>query len=120
MMHTDRVWCVNAVESAEELAHKLTEMTWCSCTAFELGSYLWLNDSTCPDGAQEFAVVKKLRIEGKLLQVESITFSWCDEATALKFIRQTLDGHDDNNEFSVQIDPALETPAEHGRCHLCA
>ena len=36
---------------------------------------LWLNDSTGPDGAQEYAVVR----EEDLMQVESIPASWCSE-----------------------------------------
>lgn len=56
MLHKNRRWCVTPVASAEELAEKLTEMTWCGCSGFRLGGYLWLNDATSPDGAQEFAV----------------------------------------------------------------
>ena len=120
MFHHRRVWCVSPVASAEELAKKLTEMTWCCCTAFELGDYLWLNDSTSPDGAQEFAVLKKDGGNGKPVQIESITFGWCDEATALEYIRTTLAGKDDNNTFRREVDPVLQSPAEHGRCAHCA
>ena len=77
MMHDNRIWCVSAVESAEDLARKLTEITWCGCTAFELEGYLWLDDATSPDGAQEFSVLKKC-VDGTFVQIESITFSWCD------------------------------------------
>ncbi len=62
MFHERRVWSVSPVASAEELAKKLTEMIWCCCNAFELGGYLWLNDSTCPDGAQEYAVYAALAV----------------------------------------------------------
>ena len=120
MFHHRRVWCVAPVASAEELAKKLTEITWCLCNAFEIGGYLWLNDSTSPDSAQEFAVLKKDGGNGKPVQIESITFSWCDEATALAFIRSTLDGYDDENEFRKEVDPVLQSPAEHGRCAHCA
>lgn len=118
MMHDDRVWCVSVVESAEDLARKLTEITWCGCTAFELEGYLWLNDATSPDGAQEFSVVKK-RADGTFVQIESITFSWCDFDAALRFIKATLAGEDDENDFSRDVHPALESPEEHGRCHHC-
>lgn len=43
MFHRSRVWCVTPVASAEDLAEKLTTVTWTCCTAFELGDYLWLN-----------------------------------------------------------------------------
>jgi hypothetical protein len=50
MFHQNRVWCVTPVSSAEELARKLTTVTWTCCTAFELGGYLWLNaDFRGPD-----------------------------------------------------------------------
>lgn len=120
MFHEKRVWCVGPVASAEELARKLTEMTWCCCNAFAIGDYLWLNDATCPDGAQEYAVLKRDGGNGKPVQIESITFSWCDEATALAFIQSTLDGYDDDNEFRKEVDPILQTPAEHGSCGHCA
>lgn len=95
-------------------------MTWCCCNAFELEGYLWLNDSTCPDGAQEYAVLKRDGGNGKPIQIESITFGWCDETTALNYIRDTLAGKDDDNTFRREVDPVLQTPAEHGRCHHCA
>jgi hypothetical protein len=56
MFHTDRVWSVTPVESAEDLARKLPEHTWTACTAFELGGYVWVNDATSPDAGREFAV----------------------------------------------------------------
>ena len=120
MFHDDRVWCVTPVDSAEELARKLMETTWTCCTAFELGGYLWLNDAMSPDGAQEYAVLKRNGPNGRTLQIESITFSWCDQATALEYIRQTLRGEDDENEFAREVSPVLQSPSEHGRCCHCA
>jgi hypothetical protein len=120
MLHAKRVWSVSRVESAEDLARKLTTITWTCCTAFELGNYLWLNDATSPDGAQEFAVVKRVGPHGRPLQVESVTFSWCDEATGLEHILRTLRGEDDDNDFAHEVSPSLQTPAEHGRCCHCA
>lgn len=72
MLHNDRVWCVAAVESAEELARKLTETTWCCCTGFQLGDYLWLNDATGPDGAQEYGVCRQ-QSDRRFLQIESLS-----------------------------------------------
>ena len=120
MFHRDRIWCVTAVTSAEDLARKLTETTWTCCTAFELGGYLWLNDATSPDGGQEYAVVKRYGPAGQPLQVESITFSWCDYETALEYIQRTLHGDDDENDFAREVAPTLENPNEHGRCCHCA
>ncbi len=119
MMHSDRIWCVVPASSAEELARNLTEGTWTCCSAFELGGYLWLNDSTCPDGAQEYAVLKRVGPQGRPIQVESITFSWCSFADALEYIQRTLRGEDDRSEFAREVSAVLQSPAEHGRCCHC-
>jgi hypothetical protein len=120
MFHQNRVWCVTPVSSAEELARKLTTVTWTCCTAFELGGYLWLNDATSPDGGQEYSVLKRVGPNGRPLQVESITFSWCTTEQALEYIQRTLRGEDDGNDFAREVAPALETPDQHGRCGHCA
>ena len=119
-MHNQRVWCVSPVGSAEELARKLTETTWCCCTGFSLGGYVWLNDATSPDGAQEYAVTKLAEGERRPVQIESITMSWCDYDRALELIRKTLRGDYDDNDFAVEVSPVLQTPEEHGRCPHCA
>lgn len=69
MLHRGRVHTVTEVASAEELAAMLVERSWTLCTGFRHAGLLFLNDSTGPDGAQEYAVVRNGR------QVESITFS---------------------------------------------
>lgn len=120
MLHENRVWCVAPVADAAELARKLTEYTWCSCNGFELGGYLWLNDSTSADGVQEYAVVKRSGPHAQMLQLESITFGWCTYERALAHIERTLSGEDDGNDFAVPVSPRLQTPKEHGRCHHCA
>ncbi len=119
MMHRNRTWMVNPIESAEELARTLTDHNWTLCTAFELGGYLFLNDATSEDGAQEYAVVKRLD-DGTFLQVESITFGWCRFDRALEHIRRTTAGHDDRNDFASVVRPRLESPEQHGRCPHCA
>lgn len=98
---------------------KLTDQTWCLCTGFELGGYWFLNDATHEDGAAEYGVVKIEGPDGRPLQIESITFSWCDCAHALALIEHTLRGEDDENDFAVVVTPRIETPQEHGQCHLC-
>lgn len=120
MLHRDRRWVVQEAESPEQLAHDLTERTWCGCNGFKLSGYLFLNDATCADGAQEFAAVKRAGPDGKMLQVESITFSWCSYDSALKLIRQVVTGEYDDPDYAAVIEPRIETPEEHGRCHLCA
>ena len=80
MMHTNRRWSLCPLATAEELAEKLTKSTRTLCTGWEYGGLWYLNDSSGEDGAQEYAVV----YGG--VQIESITFSWCTEAEALRHI----------------------------------
>lgn len=145
MMHTNRVWCVVAIATAEELADKLTQGTWCCCSGFELDGYLWLNDATCEDGGQEYTVIRKpTETDPTYRQVESITASWCSPAQLLRYIHDVHSGtaaieYDDGPEVIAKsiaeladsvgaldqltgpiVYPKLETPEEHGRCPHCA
>ncbi len=77
MCHEHRVFCVETVPTVEELAAKLIGYVWCLCAGFQLASSpdtLFLNDSFSPDGAQEYAVLR--RLNGRWCQVDSITFGW--------------------------------------------
>ena len=112
MLHKHRRFVVVDVATAEELAHKLTQYTWCGCNGFRLGELLFLNDSTSPDGAGEYAVVRQGR------QIESITFSWCDEPKALDYIRRLAAGTLGADYGAITN--VIETPAQHGTCHHCA
>lgn len=120
MLHQDRVWSVEIVNSIEELTMKLFETTWCGCTGFELQGYLWLNDSSSPDGAQEFGVIKQDGPDGPFCQIESITVSWCqlDELQAL--IEKVHFGNLDNAPWRRVIQPTLQSPSEYDRCTHCA
>lgn len=123
MLHADRVWCVSEVESAEALAKALAETAWCCCQAFQIAGhprYIWLNDSTSPDGAQEYAACRLGLAKGDLRQLESITFGWCEFDKSLQHIRHTLRGDDDNNEWARPITATIQTAKEHGRCGHCA
>lgn len=118
MLHKQRKWTVEIVPSVEDLAEKLVDHCWCGCNGFKLGDYLFLNDSTGGDGAQEYGVVKAK--DGKFVQVESITFGWCDRNKAEEYIRQAISGEWDNVDWASEIKPTIETAEQHGRCHLCA
>jgi hypothetical protein len=113
MLHKNRRFVVVDVASPEELAEKLTQHTWCGCNGFRLGELLFLNDSTSPDGAQEYAVVRGGR------QIESITFSWCTVAEALGHVRQLLDGTLGEDALGA-VSNRIESPAQHGTCAHCA
>jgi hypothetical protein len=120
MMHKARRWSVVPVASAEELALKLTEHTWCCCNGFELGGYWFLNDATGADGAQEFAAVKKAGPDGNPWQIESITFGWCNYDRALELIQRVLRGEYDRADWARPVAAAIESPEQHGRCAFCA
>jgi hypothetical protein len=124
MMHTKRCWGVGPAASADELARKLTQSTWCLCTGFYVvghEEYLFLNDATHEDGAGEYAVLKGRIGSTIYVQVESITFSWCKFAEALAYIQQAITGQMDESDFKTTL-PQLrvQTLDEHGRCGLCA
>lgn len=123
MMHSNRVWSVSEVATAEELAEMLVKTVWCCCSAYRVAGhpdYVWLNDATSEDGAQEYAVCRIGPEEGQLTQIESITFSWCTVDKAERYIRSTLDGHDDDNDWARPVSATIQTAEEHGRCPLCA
>lgn len=120
MMHAHRQWVVTPVASPEELAHKLTEHSWCGCNGFNLNGYLFLNDATSPDGAQEYAIVKQVGPDGQPWQVESVTFSWCDFDRALQIICEVTSGAADDHPWARRVAPQLETVEAHGRCRHCA
>lgn len=120
MLHSKRIWGVYPVESTEELAAKLTQYTWTCCTAFELSGYLFANDATSGDGAQEYAVLKPYRVGDDLTQIESITFSWCTELRALELIHRVLSGDFDSMSYGVVSRNRFQAACEHAVCPMCA
>lgn len=122
MMHEHRRWGLGPLPTAEELARKLTGSTWCLCTGFYVvghEQYLFLNDATHEDGAGEYACCKKIGSD-RFLQVESITFSWCDESQALAYIQKTLSGEYDQSDFATPLTLKVEPLDVHERCRFCA
>ncbi len=120
MLHRKRSWVVYSVADAESLAEKLTQSTWTCCQAFELGGYIFANDATCPDGAQEYAVLRGRGEPSGLVQIESITFSWCRQERALELIRRVASGEFDGNQYGVVARNRFQTAAEHRSCLHCA
>ena len=120
MFHQKRRWSVSPVASAEELADKLVHHSWTLCTAFELNGYLFLNDATSEDGAQEYGVVKRpTEADPVFRQVESITFSWCDLDQARNYIEAAVSGRYDGPECP-EVKPFIESSKVHSYCALCA
>ncbi|MBO3462860.1 hypothetical protein G7B40_031525 [Aetokthonos hydrillicola Thurmond2011] len=124
MLHDKRAWTLTEIVTPEDLAKKLTSSTWTGCTGFTLGKLLFLNDATSADGAQEYAVVIKDK-EGKFLQIESITFSWCSYDRALEMITALLENStsiaigENIPSWSTQVSPRIEPSKEH-QCSWCA
>jgi hypothetical protein len=115
-MHLHRVWAVSDLDcTPEELADKLAEHSWTLCTGFRCGDVYWLNDATSEDGAQEYAIVRV----ADLVQIDSITASWCDKADLIGYARQYGRGAADFNLTISRLAPAnIAHPS--GSCHLCA
>lgn len=109
MMHRRRRWCMpserKAIPAAVEL---LIEHTWTLCTAFLVGETLTLpNDSTSPDGAQEYAVVRDGR------QIESLTVSWMKPERLLAVLQKL----DTEGGTGGVVTIATHAPGDHcGHC----
>src|SRR5262245_30419296 len=114
MVHKTRRFCIVAADSAEELAHTLTERDWCRCCGFQLGDLLFLNDSFGGDSVAEYAVVRAG------VQFESITFGWCSLAEAIANIRQCQATGPPDYPMEVPVDNRLEGIGSHGTCGHCA
>ena len=131
-LHKKRRWVVQPADSVEWLAEQLIGHSWCSCQAWSLGGYLFLNDQTSADGAFEVAIVKPPATQGdQWFQVESVTFGWLRGKYKLSVIEQArhcieaavAGKFDPGQPGSVAwpIDPCcVETPEQHGRCVHCA
>ena len=124
MMHTKRRWVLSPAPTVDELARMLTQRTWTLCSGFYVEGhpeYLFLNDATHEEGAGEYGVCKRFG-DSHFLQIESVTFSWCDASEGAEHIRAALAGEYDAHDFAREVDLKcrLDKPEEHGRCHLCA
>jgi hypothetical protein len=75
MLHKTRVWGEPVAVTLDEFAEKVTGSTWTNCTAWKVGPYVFVNDATGGDGAQEYAVLFRTA-EGEWWQIESWTCSW--------------------------------------------
>ena len=113
MMHLSRKWHVGGETDPATLAEKLTAHTWTVCTGFRCNGYLWLNDATSENGAQEYAVV--LEADGS--QVESVTASWCTEARLLEIVQRIQAGeHEAFGSWRLDLEQLLPVGLTCGRC----
>ena len=114
MMHEKRVFQVRSYEDLDALVADLYRCSsWTGCTGFLWNGLLFLNDSTGPDGAQEYAVVR----ERDMLQVESFTVSWM-KPERFKELAQEVAKPAWPHTYRV-VSNRIEDPVGH-RCGLCA
>jgi hypothetical protein len=73
MKHPNRAYGVTEVPDLKTLANNLFHYSWSRCTGYQLGNYLFLNDSLSNDGVQEVAVFKQIELD--CIQIETITIS---------------------------------------------
>mgnify|MGYP003145510460 CR=1 FL=1 len=121
MMHKNRIWQIKDVDSAIELAADLKAATWTRCSGWRFGDTVWLNDSTCEDGLQEYAVLRD-EDHGNYRQLESITVSWCETGQLVESSTQMADAPDEqfmSGTFGIHR-LNVQAHAQHGRCPLCA
>ena len=114
-----RKWCVEDVPDAETMAHELKRHASLTlCTGFRVHGYLFLNDATHEDGAQEYAVLK----EATFVQIEWLTVSWMSFDDLRATIQAIVASADDDQALAtfVSVTPdQIQTPAQHGRCGYC-
>ncbi len=125
MFHKTRTWKLAQFPNVI-LADKLSNNSWTLCQGFEskVKGVLFLNDSLSEDGAQEFAVVYTENYT-ECIQIESITFSWCDEKEALKLIKECereVRNKKKDKDKSFQLEQKLKLNldlSENHKCYLC-
>lgn len=121
MMHTKRVWGVVPAEDPQDLATKLTEMSWTLCSAFETAAgTIWVNDSTNPDALQEYGVLRsRPGPDGSQVwqQVESITVTWCSQEKLRSYIEEADTGLYDEEDYGTVTERQLDR--DHRPCPHC-
>ena len=119
MLHSRRIWSLVEAELTETLAFDLSQRVWPGCHAVAFCGYVFANDSTSPDGAQEFAVLKPHPDGEVFVQIDSITFSWCNESRAKEWIELVSSGTFDIHDLARVSRDRFQVPAAHGACPLC-
>lgn len=108
MMHKSRAHSLTTIATLDDLTEKLTDHTWTTCTGFAWRSLVILNDSTGPDGAQEYAIVKGG------VQVESLTVSWMKRERLAEILTR-LDAEEPTDTYGrVEVRPHPK-----GSCAAC-
>jgi hypothetical protein len=91
MMHKHRTYFIRKCQSFKELAELLFNHSWCLCTGFQVGNYLF--------------------------QIESLTVSWVESEVELIEMFAELGRDPPPIHFKVNV--KIDTSENH-RCELCA
>ena len=120
MLHKDRHWNLEGVDSPETLACMLTEFTWPLCQAMQLGQYIVANDSASAQAGQEYAMLRPDPDDCSwLIQVQYITLSWCTEAAATEILRALARGEYDLHRLDQVSSGRFASTERHGFGPLC-
>ena len=112
MIHKDRVFGVKYISDIKTLANQLFHYTWTGCTGYQLGDYLFLNDSLTPYGEQEFAVFRITNLD--YIQIESITV-WTSNVEHLEgILSQSIKSRMNLGTYKLKLEDVLEHC-----CDLC-
>lgn len=124
MVHKGRTFCIVGKHTPNSFAEEIKSVsTWTLCTGFQVGAYLWVNDSFTEDSAQEYAVIKMEKDErgkdgvGEVIgrQVESVTVSWCTIQRLEEIVREIEAGGEvDMHEQKIKCEGGKH------HCELCA
>jgi hypothetical protein len=111
-LHKQRVWNEPVEVTLEEFADKVTRYTWTTCSAWRVGEYVFLNDATSGDGAQEYAVlIADPDRPGGWLQVESWTCSWMEPREVVSYFAKLP-----TSPFRTPVDVRIEKHVTSARC----
>lgn len=118
MLHTERQFAVREVETLDELVVELATKDWCCCCAFRWGRWLFCNDSTGPDGAQEYGLFDMEMTPPR--QVETFTIGWMKPERFRELVGALPEGL--SAEVWESFDgglPKLEPAEQHEPCQHC-
>ena len=117
MYERSRVYALGEVSDLAELAEKLTQRTWTTCTAFRHEGLYFVNDAGGECGAQEYAVFREER-PGAFRKVESFTCSWMRPESfvaCVERLRASGGGWLSEEPYALSFDHPTNAP-----CRACA
>lgn len=120
MFFERRTYSIRPLSTPEELADQLTKYSHCLCNGFDLGGWLFLNDSTSEDGASEFAVLRTRAGEGDVyVFFDSITVSWMNREQILDYLKNLHTLDDPTHTWIRNVRVRTEHYKSHAPCRFC-